>query len=175
MKQLSQNKQKMFFSVPKDNIIYDSDGNKIINHLGDYLATYNPNAPGITEDLFARDLDGNIVYTSYNGVEYPVLSETKDNYCPPEIFYANISFNSGETVQAEFGLDTSDYDAIISADKGYYPFNIFTEQTLIWHESVPKIDDYGQAIIESAEYRIVAIKTSLNEQRFILKKRVEDV
>lgn len=160
MKQLSQNKQKMFFSVPKDNIIYDSDGNKIINHLGDYLA---------------RDLDGNIVYTSYNGVEYPVLSETKDNYCPPEIFYANISFNSGETVQAEFGLDTSDYDAIISADKGYYPFNTFTEQTLIWHESVPKIDDYGQAIIESAEYRIVAIKTSLNEQRFILKKRVEDV
>ena len=72
---------------------------------------------------------------------------------------------------AEYGLNTSNYDAIISADKGVLGFN---EQTLIWHTSEPLIDDYGQAIQESADYRVVAIKTSLNEERFILKKRVDD-
>jgi hypothetical protein len=39
---------------------------------------------------------------------------------------------------------------------------------------LPEIDDYGQVIPETADYRVVAIKTSLNEERFILKKRVDD-
>lgn len=171
MRQLKKNKQKMFYSTPKDNRIYDSKGNALVNHDGDYIVYRSPNAPEDTEDIYAKDEDGNIIYTNVDGELFPVLSETKNNYEPPTIFYANISFNSGETVMAEYGLNVSNYDAIISAEKGKLPFD---ERTLIWHTSLPEIDDYGQAIPETADYRVVAIKTSLNEERFILKKRVDD-
>ncbi len=171
MRQLEQNKQKMFYSTPKDNRLYDSNGNALVNADGDYIVYSSPNAPEDTEDIYAKDEDGNIIYIEFEGERIPVVAETKNNYEPPSIFYANISFNSGETVMAEYGLNTSNYDAIISADKGVLGFN---EQTLIWHTSEPLIDDYGQAIQESADYRVVAIKTSLNEERFILKKRVDD-
>lgn len=171
MRQLKKNKQKMFYSSPKDDKIYDSNGNALVNHEGDYIISKIPNEPGDTEDIYAKDADGNIIYTDVDGELFPVLSETKNNYEPPTIFYANISFNSGETVMAEYGLNVSNYDAIISAEKGKLPFD---ERTLIWHTSTPEIDDYGQVIPETADYRVVAIKTSLNEERFILKKRVDD-
>lgn len=171
MRQLKKNKQKMFYSSPKDDKIYDSNGNALINHEGDYIISKIPNAPEDTEDIYAKDEDGNIIYTNVDGELFPVLSETKNNYEPPTIFYANISFNSGETVMAEYGLNVSNYDAVISAEKGKLPFD---ERTLIWHTSTPEIDDYGQVIPETADYRVVAIKTSLNEERFILKKRVDD-
>lgn len=171
MRQLKKNKQKMFYSEPKNNKIYDSNGNTLVNDENNYIVSQMKDAPEPTEDIYARDEEGNIIYTNVDGELIPVLSETKNNYEPPTIFYANISFNSGETIMAEYGLNVSNYDAVISADKGKLPFD---ERTLIWHTSAPEIDDYGQAIPESADYRVVAIKTSLNEERFILKKRVDD-
>lgn len=171
MRQLKKNKQKMFYSEPKNNKVYDSNGNALVNDNDDFIISQMKDAPEPTEDIYARDAAGNIIYTNVDGELIPVLSEVKNNYEPPTIFYANISFNSGETTMAEYGLNVSNYDAVISADKGKLPFN---ERTLIWHTSTPEIDDYGQAIPESADYRVVAIKTSLNEERFILKKRVDD-
>ena len=157
--------------MPKNNKIYDSHGHPFVDSDNNYIVFKNPNSPDPTEDIYAKDEDGNVIYITYDGEQYPVVAETKANYEAPEIFYANISFNSGETVMAEYGLNTGNYDAIISADKGVLKFN---ERTLIWHTSEPEIDDFGQAVPESADYRVVAIKTSLNEERFILKKRVDD-
>lgn len=171
MRQLKRNKQKMYYSTPKTNIIFDSNGNKLVDGDGAYIVSASPNEPEPTEDIYARDEDGNIIYIDIDGESIPVLSEVKEYYEPPTIFHANISFNSGETSIAEYGLNVGDYSAVISADKGKFPFD---ERTLIWHTSEPQIDEYGHAIPETADYRVIAVKTSINEERFILKKRVDD-
>ena len=132
-----------------------------------YYALYSEDVP-----IYAYDEEGNILTTEVNGVAVYVVDSYKSGYSAPIEFEANISFDSGETRLGEYGLNTSDYNAVISADKGVFPFN---EQTLIWHKSEPKIDAItGEALPESADYRITAIKTSLNEERFILKKVVND-
>ena len=132
-----------------------------------YYALYVEQVP-----IYALDDKGNIITTEVDGETVYVVDSYKSGYSAPIEFEANISFNSGETQLGEYGLNTSDYNAVISANKGEFPFD---EQTLIWHETEPQIDyGTGGALPESADYRIKAIKTSLNEERFILKKRVEE-
>ena len=130
-----------------------------------YYSLYNGEIP-----IYALDDKGNILTTSIDGVDEAVIDSYKPGYSKPEKTAANISFDSGETFMAEYGLNTNDYDAIITADKGKLAFD---EQTLIWHSSEPSYDQYENVLPESAEYKVVAIKTSLNEERFILKKRTE--
>lgn len=120
--------------------------------------------------VYEFDEDGNILTTDVDGEEVEVYT-TRDGYTKPVKFKANISFDSGNTALAEYGLNPGDYNAIISADKGKLPFD---ERTLIWHKSEPQYDDDENVKPESADYKVVAIKTSLNEERFILKKRVDD-
>lgn len=131
-----------------------------------YYANYS-------EDVvdYKRDLDGNIIYTKVNGKEEAVMGDPVSCYTEAVEFEANISFDSGETKQSEYGLNTTDYNAVISADKEELPFN---EQTLIWSDSEPKYDGNSRVIPETADYKVVAIKTSLNEERFFLKKQVKD-
>lgn len=131
-----------------------------------YYANYSGEIP-----IYAKDEDGNILTTLVDGTEVPVIDSVVSGYGEVIEFKANISFNSGETTMAEYGLDSSKYNAVINATKGKFPFD---EQTLIWHTSEPQFDDDDNVLPESADYRIVAIKTSLNEERFILKKRVDD-
>ena len=141
MRQLRRNKQKMFYSL------------------------YTEDVP-----IYAKDEEGNILTTDVDGVEVPVVDSYVSAYTEAVEFKANISFDSGETRLAEYGLNVGDYNAVISADKGVLPFD---EQTLIWHNSEPEYKE-GVIVPESADYRIIAVKTSLNEERFILKKRVDD-
>lgn len=141
MRQLRRNKQKMFYAL------------------------YTEDVP-----IYAKDEEGNILTTDVDGVEVPVGDSYVSAYTEAVEFKANISFDSGETRLAEYGLNVGDYNAVISADKGVLPFD---EQTLIWHNSEPEYKD-GVIVPESADYRIIAVKTSLNEERFILKKRVDD-
>ncbi len=130
-----------------------------------YYANYVDDIP-----VYEYDSDGNILTTNVDGIEVEVKTY-KEGYTQAVMFEANISFDSGNTTLAEYGLNTGDYNAIISADKGELPFN---EQTLIWHKSEPQYDSDEQIKPESADYRVIAIKSSLNEERFILKKRVDD-
>ena len=171
MRQLKKNKQKLYYSQPKYFNIIDDNGNILITDKDEDIIYEFGNLPGPIEKIFERDDQGNIVYTNVDGVDVPVLSEERFYYDTPTAFYANISFDGGETKPAEYGLDTSGYNAVISANKGELPF---TEQTLIWHKSKPEMDDYSCALPETADYRVAAIKTSLNEERFFLKKRVDD-
>jgi hypothetical protein len=120
--------------------------------------------------IYAKDEDGNILTTVVDGETVEVVDSVVQGYEEPIEFHANISFDSGETRMAEYGLNSSQYNAIINATKGKFPFN---EQTLIWHTSQPQFKE-GVVVPESADYRVIAIKTSLNEERFILKKRVDD-
>lgn len=109
-------------------------------------------------------------YTEIDGEQVPIKTGQRQGYTPISPFKANLSVNSGNTYQSEFGLNVGDYNAIISANKGELPF---TEQTLIW-TSEPETDEEGIAKPETADYRVIAIKSSINEERFILKARVNE-
>lgn len=142
MKQLNQNKQKL----------------KYANYCGKI-------------PIYAYDSDGNIITQEIDGETIEVIDSYKQGYTNATEFKANISFNSGDTQMAEYGLNVDSYNAIISANKGELPFD---ERTLIWFKSDPEYDSDQLIKPESADYRVVAIKTSLNEERFILKKRAEE-
>lgn len=131
-----------------------------------YYANYVGDIP-----IYATDEEGNILTTDVDGEIVEVIDSYKQGYSNPEEFEANISFNSGETIMAEYGLDVGEYNAVIQATKGEFPFN---EQTLIWHTSEPEYDSSDNVLPESADYKVVAIKSSLNEERFILRKRAEE-
>lgn len=124
---------------------------------------YYANYEGVEEitDGYTRMEDGTVI---------PIGVGKIQTYAPICQFKANLSVNSGNTYQAEFGLDVGDYNAIISANKGELPF---AEQTLVW-TSEPETDAEGIADPETADYRVIAIKTSINEERFILKARVNE-
>lgn len=141
MRVLDQNKQKLYYS----------------NYIG-------------RVPIYAYDEDGNILTTEVEGEIVPVVDSYIQGYGEAIKIKANISFNSGESQMAEYGLNVGQYNAVINATKGKFPFN---EQTLIWHTSEPRYEG-GVIVPESADYRVIAIKTSLNEERFILKKRVDD-
>lgn len=130
-----------------------------------YYANYLGEVP-----VYATDDDGNILTQTIDGETVQVIDSYRQGYSEATEFSANISFNSGETAMSEFGLNPSQYNAVINATKGMFPFD---EQTLIWHTSEPEYKD-GVIVPESADYRVIAIKTSLNEERFILKKRVDN-
>lgn len=170
MRVLNHNKQKMYFAKEGNySYIVDSQGNYVIDNESSYVV--DSTDLETREDIYETDDEGHIIYEVIDGIEYPVPISQKIYYGMPTHFYANISYNTGETTIAEYGLDTSDYDAVIVADKGKFPFD---ERTLIWHTSKPEFDTEGHIRPESADYRIVAVRTSLNYDRFILKKRVDD-
>lgn len=107
------------------------------------------------------DKDGNVIKTG----------EKKDTYGEPKPFKANISMSGGEAEAAEFGLDLSDYDAKIILEKNSYPIK---EGCIIWDESEPQVDDDGHSIITSADYRVVKNSPSLNFDRYVLKRLVNE-
>jgi hypothetical protein len=162
MRQLRKNRQILYFAQYQgEKPIYTYADDFLVTEKGDYLITESGQQL-VSHHIMMTEIDGEYV---------EVVDAYKDEYSVPAMFKANISFDSGETQLGEFGLNPSDYNAIISAEKGKLPF---TEQTLIWHKSPVEFDEHGDVKPETADYRVIAIKTSLNEERFILKKRVDD-
>ena len=162
MRQLRKNRQVLYYASYK--------GIKPVYATTENYLTTEDDKLILTED--GKLLVGNVpLMTNVDGEMVAVVDAYKDEYSVPAIFKANISFDSGETRLGEYGLNSSDYNAIISAEKGRLPFD---ERTLIWYQSELEYDEDGQVKPETADYRVIAIKTSLNEERFILKKRVDD-
>lgn len=140
MMMLESNKQKMYYSLQTEEIpVYETDD------------------------------DGNIIYIDVDGESIPVSTgDTELGYSEPVEMLANISFGTTETTTQEFGVDVSDYDAIVVYGKGEYPL---TETALIWFESEPRYKDYSETIIDgdSADYKAVSVRNTLNEGKAILK------
>lgn len=162
MRQLRKNRQVLYYAnFQGQKPVYAHEDTNLLTEDGLNL---------LTEDGLAL-MGCRILTTDVDGEEVEVIDAYKDDYSVPAKFKANISFDSGETRLGEYGLNPSDYNAVISADKGKLPFD---ERTLIWFESELEYDEDGDIKPETADYRVIAIKTSLNEERFILKKRVDD-
>lgn len=144
MMTLNQNKQKLYYAL-LDNVV----------------------------PIYETDDDGNIIYyKDEEGNKIPLeTGDTKIIYSKPIEFFGNISMSSsGEAQAVEFGLNLSDYSAILVTDKDYIPL---TETSLIWYENEPKKDIDGNTDEYSADYRIVKISPSLNVSKYALQKVVK--
>lgn len=110
-------------------------------------------------------------YTDEDGNTYPIdTGETKLVYGEPVEFKGNIVMSGGEAEAQEFGLNLSDYSAILLVSKNTLPI---TETSLIWHTTEPTKDSDGNTDEYSADYRIVKISPSLNFDKYVLKKVVK--
>lgn len=109
-------------------------------------------------------------YTDSEGNQYET-GEPVITYSEPKEFLGNIAMSgSGYSEAVEYGLDLSDYNATLVMAKDSIPID---EKSLIWHNSEPRIDEYGHAIKESADYSVIKVNKSLNFDKYVLKRLVK--
>lgn len=126
-----------------------------------YYALYNAESP-----VYETDGNGNIVYDTDGN---PIETGTQISYSQAVEFLGNIALSGGEAYEVEYGVDTGSYDAVLVTEKGLIPI---TETSLIWFTSeVVSIGGFPDP--DSADYSVVKVKPSLNEDRYILKQRVK--
>lgn len=117
---------------------------------------------------YKTDESGNVLYVTVNGKQKPIEKELPAHYTSPVEFKASISM-SGHNVEAvEFGIDISNYSAIITTPKGMLPI---TESSIIWYTSKPKFKKDGSVDESSADYRVARVSSSLYYDRFVLTKK----
>ena len=110
-------------------------------------------------------------YIDSDGNRIPVSTgESEMRYSVPKDFKGNIAMSGGESEAVEFGVNKSDYSAVLVVDKEELPID---ETSLIWFESEP-VDGSGEAInVSDADYTVTKIIPSLNGVRYLLKKVVK--
>lgn len=142
MMTLAANKQNLYYALVEGIFpVYelDENGNRIIDYV---------------------DEDGNKYYRE--------TGEKEIVYSKPVPFKANISMSSGEAYTQEFGIDISQYDAVLVMDKDKVPID---ETSILWHESQIKYKDASETHPDpfSADFKVSAIKPSLNQLKVLLK------
>lgn len=123
--------------------------------------------------IYERDEDGNIVYIEIDGKRVPVeTGETEIGYANPIDFRGNIAMSGGEAEAKSFGVDISEYDAILLMEKDRIPID---ETSLLWHTSEVKYVDEQNTVVDrkSADYSIKRVQPSLNFTRYLLKRIVK--
>ena len=123
--------------------------------------------------VYERDEDGNIIYIEVDGQKVPVeTGETEPGYSNPIDFRGNIAMSGGEAEAKSFGVDISEYDAILLMEKNRIPID---ETSLIWHTSKVRYIDEQNTIVDrkSADYSIKRVQPSLNFTRHLLKRIVK--
>lgn len=127
------------------------------------------------EDLYERDEKGEIIYDIYidnEGTEWKIpreLGKSAPYYSTPLEMKANIATSGGEVEAREFGLDVSDYSAVIICDKGEYNLS---EKSLIWVQSDIGYKNIDSKEIEpnSADFRVVKVAPSPNQVKYLLQR-----
>ena len=127
-----------------------------------YYATYSEEIP-----VYETDEDGKIKYTEVDGEQIPIQIGIVAGYNEPVIFYANIAKSGGEAEAMEYGFDVGSYQAVLSSSDMTLPIN---EMSRIWHMSEPRYNADGSVDGDSADYQVLADKSSLNVKKFLLKQ-----
>lgn len=123
--------------------------------------------------IYERDEDGNIIYIEIDGQKVPVeTGETEVGYSNPIDFRGNIAMSGGEAEAKSFGVDISEYDAVLLMEKDRIPID---ETSLIWHMSEVEYIDEQNTIVDrkSADYTVKRVQPSLNFTRYLLKRVVK--
>lgn len=121
-----------------------------------------------------EDSEGNIIYyLDENGNKIP--SETGEyevGYSEPHEFFGNVAMSGGEAEAVEYGIDVSAYDATLVMEKGVLPIN---ETSLIWFESEVGYTDASMTHADghTADYKVLAVKPSINFVKYILGRIVK--
>lgn len=148
MRVMERNKQALWYANltgMADIYVLDDQGHKIVDYVDEET------------------------HTTY----YQVTGEKKPTYTDPVKFDANISFSGGETIAQDFGVDNSSYDASLVYLLNKFPI---TETSLIWYETTPTFIGEGQDRVvnyDSADYKVVKVKPSLNYTKVLISKRVK--
>ena len=127
-----------------------------------WYSLFERNAP-----VYERDSEGNIIYDEMtDGTQRPrATGKKKDTYSQPVQFCGNISASGGVAEVESYGIDLSDYDAILYTPKGQLPLE---EGTVIWYQSSPQFRD-GEVDPSSADYKISRVPPVLDEMIYLLK------
>ena len=119
--------------------------------------------------IYETDENGNIIYyEDSDGNKIPMeTGEYTTGYSQPVSFFGNIAMSGGEVDSVEFGIDVSGYDATLVVDKGTIPID---ETSRIWHTSEVGYKDAEKTIVDgsTADYKVIAVKPSLNTIKYIL-------
>lgn len=117
--------------------------------------------------IYERDSDENIIYDEIDGEKIPRIIAERAGYNNPVSFYANVAMSGGETEAKEYGLNSTDYEAVIMTTDKTLPID---ELSLIWQKTVPVINSDGTVDGDSADYKVIAVRPSLNAVRYFLKE-----
>ena len=129
------------------------------------------------EPVYALDDEGNRIvdYVDEQGVtHYRTTGDKEKVYSDPIDFSANIAFSGGETRAVEFGINDANYDASLIYTLSEFPIN---ETSLVWYKSEPTyigVDEYRHVDPNSADYKVLQVKDSLNFTKVLLGKLVRD-
>lgn len=146
MRCLKKNKQPLYYALLIGTVPdyeYDEHGNKIVDYV-------------------------------YEGVTYYVEKGTQSKvYSVPTRFEGNIALSGSDVTRQEFGVSDDRYEAVLVTNKGQLPI---TETSLLWYQTEPltkEIDGIVYADDATADYRVLKVVPSLNNDRYILAKVVK--
>ena len=118
------------------------------------------------EDVFVKDNNGEQIvdYIDEQGNIY-YRTETVLKYSEPTDFFASISMSGGESEAVEFGVDIGNYDAVVITALNEFPIS---ETSFIWTTSEPQYTAEGRLNTSTADFRVKAVKPSLNQTKYLL-------
>lgn len=146
MRCLKKNKQKLYYALfvgESPNYVLDEYGNKIVDYTS-----------------------GGVTYYKETGTNILLYSE-------PVAFEGNIAFSGSDVTRQEFGIADDHYEAVLVTGKGEIPI---TETSLLWYQTTPTtktIDTKTYADDTTADYKVLKVIPSLNNDRYILAKVVK--
>lgn len=133
------------------------------------MRTLNKNKQKMYYALFGSREPIYDYYIDDDGNKIPLdTGEFTTGYYAPKKFYGNISMSGGESNPVEYGIDNSQYSAVLIVDS--LPID---ETSLIWFESKPSYKEDGNVDGDSADYTVVKVIPSLNGMKYLLKKVVK--
>lgn len=139
-----------------------------------YLLQTNTKIP-----VDSKDSSGDVEYIEIDGESVPVETgfydvgheqDAQSGGLVDKIvdFAGNISFSGGESYLEEYGINSSDYDAVLVMPKDSLPI---TETSYIWYNSEVQYtdDEHTRVDISSADFSVVKVIPSLGFKRYLLK------
>ena len=137
------------------------------NKIQMWYATYRA-----SEEIYKTDEEGNKIVSYIDTsvtppvVYYEVEGETSEGYNAPVSFFGNIAYSGGDSQVTEFGISTADYEANVTVSRNSLPI---AEQDLIYLHT-PLVDADGYALESDADYRVIRVHPTINEDKYLLVK-----